>query len=160
MIAVSKKYNAIYRGVINLVHWNAGGLVDWSNNDRITFRSQDLDDHHIFPRKFLTKNAEFTSAQVDSVLNRALIPKLTNIKIGAKAPVKYLGELQKKNPTLAEALERHLIPNRLAIGEYDDVYPIFLEDRGRLILDVLQKRVKDTRVEIELAIFPRDEGEP
>jgi hypothetical protein len=52
---------------------------------------EQVDDHHIFPRGFLGESVPTTL--VDCVLNRTLIDKITNIKISAKAPSAYLGEM-------------------------------------------------------------------
>ncbi len=158
LMTISKKYNAIYRGVINLVHWNASGVMDWSNNDRITFKAKNLDDHHVFPRKYLRNTSpDMPTKHIDSVLNRALIPKITNIKIGAKRPGQYLGELKKANPRLESALEQHLIPAQVADGSYDELFEIFLEDRAKRILEVLDSKVRAEATLLEQELFGPDE---
>jgi hypothetical protein len=45
---------------------------------------------------------------IDCVVNRTLIPKLTNIKVSNKPPSKYLGEIKAKNPKISEALQSHM----------------------------------------------------
>ena len=43
-----------------------------------------IDDHHVFPRGYLDGRGR--SAELDSVLNHALIDRATNIRIGKRAP--------------------------------------------------------------------------
>lgn len=157
LYGISKKYNAIYRGVLNLVHWSAGGVTDWRNNDRITFRSQNLDDHHIFPRKYLRNDhSDLSPKLIDCVLNRALIPKITNIKIGKKKPSTYLGDLRKSNPHLDSALEQQLIPSSIADGTYDELFEIFLEDRAKRILEVIATKIRPLGTRLEQELFGSD----
>ncbi|MEZ4222623.1 MAG: DUF262 domain-containing protein [Polyangiaceae bacterium] len=151
LLSISKKYNAIYRGVLNLVHWKAGGVTDWSSNSRINYRDGNLDDHHIFPRKYLASLPD--TRGVDCVLNRALIPKLTNIQIGKKRPGQYFGELKSRNPELEDALAQHLIPAAIVDGSYDDLFEIFLEDRGEKVVRILDDDVKALRRSLEAELF-------
>jgi hypothetical protein len=50
-----------------------------------------------------------------------------------------------KNIEISNSLNTHLIPGALMDGDYDDVYDIFLEDRARLIFDLIVARVFDVR---------------
>ena len=148
ILGASKKYSAVYKGVFNLISWHAGGIRDWKNNNKISLKStstaegQNLDDHHVFPKKYL-RNAkkDMEDALVDSVLNRALVPKITNIKIGGRAPSDYLKELSGANGKLSESLDAHLIPVELVNGVYDDLYEIFLEDRGKRVVKVISEDI-------------------
>jgi hypothetical protein len=145
LLEVSKQYDAVYKGVLNLVNFtSATGLVNWLNGDRLSAESQ-LEDHHIFPREYLRKLEKAldsdTGRLVDCVVNRTLIPKLTNIRISNRAPADYLAEIEKKNPKLSEALTAHLIPAELTTGAYDDVYEIFLGDRAEQIANILAATV-------------------
>lgn len=147
-LEVYKKTSAIYRGVLNLVNFKSKGLLDWKNNNRLSFNSR-LEDHHIFPRDYLRKIDDTADEKsTDCVLNRTLVPKITNIKIGSKKPSTYLQELRNNgNAALAASLSSHQIPAELIDGDYDDLYKLFLEDRGRAILTILQE---ETVVEKDL----------
>lgn len=57
----------------------------------------------------------------------------------------YLAELAKRNTQLTDALRSHLVPVELARGDYDDLYEMFLEDRGKNIMAVLKEHVFDPR---------------
>ncbi|HEV2068609.1 MAG TPA: DUF262 domain-containing protein [Acidimicrobiales bacterium] len=70
---------------------------------------QAVDDHHVFPKKFLTL-AGYGDA-VDSVLNHTLIDKKTNIRISGNAPSEYLKVMHKElGPKLAVILSSHNLP--------------------------------------------------
>ncbi len=151
---VSKKQSAIYRGVLNLMNYNAKGIRDWKNDTIVSFNSQNLDDHHVFPIKFLrSNNSEMEPARIDCVLNRTLIPKITNIKIGGKKPSDYLNELLSDNKNLQNTLEAHLLPPGLIDGDYDDLYEIFLDDRGKKVMEIINNDIFSLCNEIEREMF-------
>lgn len=150
LFGVYKKYDSVYKGVLNLIHFAAGGLVSWQNGGLLSWESS-LEDHHIFPKDYLAKQkAGLTSGSdsgvlTDCVVNRTLIPKLTNIKASNKPPSKYLGEIAIENRNLATALQIHRIPPELVKGGYDDLYDIFLEDRAKAILNDINTYVISAR---------------
>jgi len=152
---ISKQYSAIYKGVLNLVNFKAGGLVDWQNNNKLIFRDK-VEDHHIFPRDFLNKfkdtNPEVDENTINCVLNRTLIPRFTNIKIGNKKPSDYLRELRKSNSKIQDSLKNHMVPPEILDGVYDDVFPIFIEDRGKEILRIIKDDIFALPAQIQLKI--------
>jgi hypothetical protein len=83
---VSRVSAAAYKGVMNLVA--LAGAKDFSTNDPIPFH--DLDDHHIFPRKFLKDEYGITGERANTIVNRTLIVDSTNKKINHRSPSKYL----------------------------------------------------------------------
>lgn len=140
----TKKGSVLYRGVLNLINYRAGGLLDWMSTTKLSFNQDKIEDHHIFPRKYISsayQNNEEALALTDSVVNRTLIPKLTNIKIGAQTPSSYLKELLKKNSNLKQSLENHLIPSELLDGTYDQDYLFFVEERAERIFQIIQEYV-------------------
>lgn len=151
LYAVYKKYDAVYKGILNLVHYTSGGLVSLQSGDKMSWDSN-LEDHHIFPKDYLKKRVEKMeidpSIGIDCVVNRTLIPKLTNIKASNKAPSVYLNKILEQNKNLGAALDKHLIPAELAEGAYDDLYDLFLEDRAKKILAAIEKHVRVPSVEI------------
>lgn len=147
LLAVSKQYDALYRGILNFINYSGGGLVSWDSGDFLSTDSN-LEDHHIFPRDYLDrtfKSQDDPQKLIDCVVNRTLIPKLTNIKVSNKPPSEYLQELAKKNGRLPDALARHLIPVESINGDYDDLYELFLEDRAKLLLSSLAANVFGVR---------------
>ncbi|MDM8561205.1 DUF262 domain-containing protein [Candidatus Parabeggiatoa sp. HSG14] len=143
----TKRSSAVYKGVLNLINYHAKGLLDWKSTSKLSSKHSKLDDHHIFPRGYITTQHKYNKdnqdvlSLVDSVVNRTLIPKITNIKIGKKSPSKYLSELQKDNPKLKHSLESHLIPVELIEGLYDDEFQDFLKERADKIFALINDNV-------------------
>lgn len=140
----NKKRSALYKGILNFISFSNKGLIGWQNTTKLK-ASHSLEDHHIFPRAYIEtkyKNDENAQALKDSVLNRTLIPKILNIKIGKKSPTEYLKEIKEKdNPKLVESLDNHLIPDDIIDGLYDDFFVDFIEERGEMIYSLLNEEV-------------------
>jgi hypothetical protein len=86
---------------------------------------QKVDDHHVFPRKFLADSGH--SSAVDSVLNHTLIDKLTNIRIGGDAPSVYLAAMKAElGTTLDEILTSHHLPASEEGPLWQDQFEAFL----------------------------------
>lgn len=150
LFSYDKKRNAIYKGVLNLINYNSNGFLDWNNTSKISFNSP-VDDHHIYPRDYIRKNfSQEDEAQdfIDCVVNRTLIPKITNIKIGNKPPSEYLSKLLEKNPKLSVSLASHVIPKELLNGDYDKEFTFFLELRADDIFKILSTKVFELQEEI------------
>jgi len=142
---------------LNLINLQAGGIRDWKNNDKVSFNNQNLDDHHVFPKKYLQqKYPQLDDIRVDCVLNRALVPKITNIKMGGNPPSRYLKELLLGNPDLGKSLESHLIPPDLIDGVYDDSYELFLKNRAKKVIDVVNTQILPLKAELERDMFGTD----
>jgi hypothetical protein len=89
---------------------------------------QAVDDHHIFPRKFLSDSGQ--GGAVDSVLNHTLIDKITNIRIGGNAPSIYLGDMKAElNGALAGILSSHNLPADESGPLWQDRFDEFLQWR-------------------------------
>lgn len=142
LISYSKKGSVIYQGILNLINYSSAGLIDWKNSSRLGFNSK-LEDHHIFPKEYLKikYKDEMIPSEIDTVVNRTLIPKITNIKIGKKAPSVYLGELIKDNPKLDQSLINHLIPIEIIDQKYDDKYDAFKKNRAESIFNLINEMV-------------------
>ena len=145
LMSFTRKNSAIYSGALNLVNYKMQGLIDWKNSSKLSFNNK-LEDHHIFPKEYLKsrlKNDDDTIELIDSVVNRTLIPKLTNIKIGKKAPSIYLNELRTSNPDIDKSLKRHLIPESILNKEIGQNYKEFLQTRAKSIFDLIKEVVDD-----------------
>lgn len=147
LLSFTKKGSAIYSGILNLINYKAQGLIDWKNTSKLSFNSK-LEDHHIFPKEYIRaeyKTDEDALDLIDSVANRTLIPKITNIKIGKKAPSKYLKQLEESNPTIQESLQQHLVPEGTLEGLYDSDYRYFLEERANAMFGLVEQYVIDLK---------------
>jgi len=110
IMKIDTKYpgSSTYKGVFNLLFRR--GAWDFYEKDKIKFSVKDLEDHHIFPRKFLENNN--VKVEKDIVLNRTLILSSTNKKISRKAPATYIEEMIKIHGGEEEVkniLEKHFI---------------------------------------------------
>lgn len=156
LFSYTKKSSAIYRGILNLLGYHVKGLKDWMNTQTLNMNGMILDDHHIYPKAYISSKPRLeemgqieAEQLVDCVVNRTLIPKILNIKIGKKAPSVYLSELQKVNPRLAECLTSHLIPEGMITDETWDVhFKLFLEERALRIFDIIKEYTIERALEM------------
>lgn len=142
IISYNKKGSAIYIALLNFINYTAGGLLDWNNCSKISF-AEKVDDHHIFPREYLNSTLDEDSDRnlINSVANRTLIPKITNIKIGKKAPHEYMNEILQNNPQFKDVLVNHMIPVDILNGLYENFYDTFVEERAKLIFKKLEELI-------------------
>ena len=127
--------SGIYKGVICLTMKTNGGSLDFVSGAAIPHQmiaSGEVDDHHIFPKKYLmdTKKIE-DKALINCVVNRTLIDRGTNKSISAMAPSVYIKGL--KVPNISQVLDSHLIPSGSGSPLLTDDYESFLEQRTQLI---------------------------
>ena len=152
LFGYDKKQNAVYKGVLNFINYSVNGYKDWNNTSKISFRSE-IDDHHIFPKDFIAKSTKEEDEErdvVDCVVNRTLIPKITNIRIGNKAPSQYLSEIQsEKNKEIESCLITHFIDSEILSGQYDNNLIFFLELRAEEIFKQLQTDVINKHDEVK-----------
>jgi hypothetical protein len=142
----NKKPNAIYKGILNLINFENGRLLNWNNDSKLSINSA-LEDHHIYPKSYLNNilTTESERDLMDCVANRTLLPKLQNIKISDQAPSEYLSVIRRTNPQIGRCLENHLITSQLLTGKYDMEFNLFLELRVNAIFDIIKKRLIDQR---------------
>ncbi|MBH0048421.1 DUF262 domain-containing protein [Pseudoalteromonas sp. NZS11_1] len=114
--------------------WNSTKFRNFENDAAVSMGAK-VDVHHVFPVNYIKKKYGETSNQydfVDTVLNKVRINKISNIKIGDKAPSIYLNELLKShNKDLLTSLESHNINcgNELLNGRLDTDFFAFIEMR-------------------------------
>jgi hypothetical protein len=156
LFSYTKKSSAIYRGILNLLGYHVKGLKDWMNTQTLNIDAMNLEDHHIYPKAYISSKPRLEEMKqieaeqlVDCVVNRTLIPKILNIKIGKKAPSEYLSELQKANSMLAACLTSHLIPEGMITDAAWDVhFKLFLEERAERIFDIIKEYTVERAIEI------------
>lgn len=159
IISYNKKGSAIYVALLNFINYTAGGLLNWTNSSNISF-SDKIDDHHIFPKDYLNSLSDETIDinMINSVANRTLIPKITNIKIGKKSPAIYMKELANNNPRFETVLRNHMIPIEVMTGLYEGFYTDFIEDRAKLIYKSIDEKIyqKKETIEKEFIMIPKN----
>lgn len=152
---VKRVGSSLYRGVFNLIFRN--DPVDFFEPENIAFN--ELNDHHIFPKKFLRG----VSVDPDIVLNRTLIFDKTNKIISDKSPADYIKQMiniqKKKNLTDYEAeeevkkiLEKHFINEdmfeimkrtsiNLSKHEIKEKFELFIDIREKLLLAKIKELI-------------------
>ena len=146
LLSVHKKYDALYKGVFNAVHHAGSGLVGLFNGSKLSW-SDELEDHHVFPKKYLnalphSPDVEW-KARIDCVVNRTLVPKSHNLIFGGRKPSEYLSNSVPGTPTEKEyVLKEHLIPADLLSGALDDKYEEFLAQRADEIFTIIQENIR------------------
>jgi hypothetical protein len=145
IFSYSKKVNVVYKGILNLINYDAKGLSDWNNSSKLSYNKK-LEDHHIFPKEYIKqqfKNDEQALSLMDCVANRTLLPKITNIKVGKKKPSEYMNEIKKSNSRLNCTLKEHLVPVEILEGLYDEFFIEFIEERAKLIFNIIKTNIID-----------------
>lgn len=155
IMKIDTKYpgSSIYKGIFNLLFRR--GAWDFYEKDKIKFSVKDLEDHHIFPKKFLeNKNVK---VEKDIVLNRTLILSSTNRKISRKAPATYIEKMIKIHGSEEEVkriLEKHFIneemfellksvKENLTPEEIKEKFEQFTTMRENLIKNEIKKLIGD-----------------
>ena len=125
--------NAVYKGVMNLIAIK--GAKDFMADDSIEF--WDLDDHHIFPKKYL-EQLRYKKDEANTVLNRTLISATANRKIRRSKPSRYMVDIiPSKERT--DILHSHLINDEAIKATENDDYNAFVDRRNEEILSNLRK---------------------
>ncbi len=143
---VTGRQRALYRATIAL-NVSAGPL-DFYKGHRLTpaiVLGEEADDHHVFPQKYLSDSGR--GELPDTVLNHTLIDKITNIRIGGKAPSMYLAEMiDGKNgfeglgaDLVAAILRSHELPEDFSGPLFEDRYDEFLTWRAERLADRLRE---------------------
>ena len=104
--------NSVYKGVFNLLFIN--DAKDFYEDDKIKYTKDDLDDHHIFPKKYLEEKK--ITENVNTILNRTLIHGKTNKSISKKSPADYVNEMKiklKTDENVKSLLLKHFIDDKM-----------------------------------------------
>ena len=131
------RQRALYRGVIAVIIRHGAkdfhGLKPLSGS---TIIERKIEDHHVFPQAYLRDHRSDVTATVrDCALNRALIDKITNARIGGRAPSDYLSEIEEEfgSKKIRELLASHLLPAGPNSSLLKDDFDAFLDEREQAI---------------------------
>lgn len=108
-------------------------ILDNSNLKIATSRNY----HHFFPRKYVERHCP--SMEPNLIANITLIDAASNNKIRAKAPSRYINELNTGNSKLKSSLRSHLINSPKGFGIMEDDYEKFIEKRSVAIAEALNE---------------------
>ena len=107
----TRRGTSIYNGVFNLLILEKA--TDWYTAKAPKY--DDIDDHHIVPRSWGTKQNFRKDISIDTILNRTLLTSTSNREvIGNKLPNEYLPNLVKKygKDTVKDFLISHFISEK------------------------------------------------
>lgn len=129
---VTPRQRALYRATICLILATGDRPLDFHSgavlNEQI-LASSGIDDHHIFPAKFLDDRGIDPRLR-DCVLNRCLIDSHTNQRISCRAPSDYMADLRNEPGFPMETvLASHLIPDGDESGLWTNDFELFLAQR-------------------------------
>ena len=131
------RQRAVYRGIIALILRN--GSRDFHTYAPMTasmIQERQIDDHHVFPQKYLQEaQGNVAGTLRDCVLNKTLIDRETNVRIGKRAPSNYLAEIAAEisDDALHGLLESHLLPSGRESALLRDDFLGFLGAREKLL---------------------------
>ena len=140
------RQRALYRGCIALILRSEAR--DFHSGKRITASmvlEKKIDDHHVFPQGYLADSEEEVTATLrDCVLNRTLVDKETNIRIGKKAPEIYLNEIESElgSLQLSEVLKSHFLPYGTDSSLHESRFLDFLEERQQQFAQRIEEVTK------------------
>jgi hypothetical protein len=145
----TSRQRAVYRGVIALIM--SHHPLDFYTGKQITPKlllSDKMDANRIFPAAYL-KSLGIKGDRADNVLNRTMIGRDTNQKIGAKKPSDYFYEIELGLKTVSpqlydELLESHILPTGDDSPLKADDYEAFLDWRLNAIWLEIQAVTMDT----------------
>jgi len=99
--------------------------------------------HHIFPRRILRNNA-FSNEKIDNICNICLCQSNENKRIKDRSPSEYLQKCYDELGADAESVFRSsLIPNEENAGWKEDDYEKFLGQRSKLIVEQINKMIRE-----------------
>ncbi len=147
---VNRRSSAKYKGVFNLLFMN--GAKDFHHPDDLSFN--ELEDHHIFPKKFLEENK--IDVDYDTALNRTLIFDKTNRKIWKKSPSEYIQDMIRiygSEAKVRDILKLHFIDEemyKILKATHSNLEPEkikrnfenFISRREKLIIEKIKELVK------------------
>lgn len=125
---------------------------DWASPDRLVLNdvyyllTDKPNLHHIFPVGFISSNPGKNKVDVNSLMNIAYIPQITNLKIGEKNPINYLRDYD--NNDFDKTISGHLIPLEILKWAREESLPEngldrFIDQRVDLFLAELKKKLSN-----------------
>lgn len=134
---VTPRQRSVYRGAICLIL--SCGARDFHTQSTITtnlMTEQGIDDHHVFPAKYLERCGVTEAKRRDCILNRTLIDRTTNQIISDHPPSQYLSDIKNTADFPFEAvLNSHGLPAEPDSPLSNDDFASFLEWRQDWLWD-------------------------
>lgn len=110
-------------------------------NDELTLNKQLLDNHHIFPKNYLSENFSITDIKdTNQVANFIYLWYNDNIKISDKSPKDYYEEMIQKY--WKEKVNKWLTDNDIPLNFFELSYNDFLVERRKLMIKSIKNYFK------------------
>ena len=156
--------SAAYKGIYALLMED--GTKDWlsaTKIDFITYFSESIDIHHIFPVAWCEKNS-INKNDYNCIINKTPLSGNTNRMVSGDAPSKYLARLQKytgvNDQDFKNILKSHVLSPELL---YADDFINFFNDRKEKILQRIEKAMNKTiprgETQIEEGVYVDEDTE-
>jgi hypothetical protein len=140
LVGLRTRNSAAYKGLFALIMRD--GCLEFQSGEPIDVQSyfaQDLDLHHVFPKRWC-KLEGIPPKQYDSAVNKTAIAASTNRKIGGRAPSEYVPTLERDAKVdrgrMDEILASHVIEPSLLRG---DDFAGFFEARRVALLTRIER---------------------
>jgi hypothetical protein len=132
---VSRVDNAVYRGVMSLLL--SQNIRDFGPSRKKLMAApwEELEDHHIYPKRFLSPYG-IKGERVNNIANRTPLIRTTNGTIGNAAPHVYIVDRKIVGSEAIEpVISEHLMDSNLIQAPFTaELYDRFLADRKKRIL--------------------------
>jgi hypothetical protein len=146
----ASQQSAIYKAILNLIILNEA--CDFQGNKKLIkeLKESDLQDHHIFPKKFLaSQNPKIEKNEANTILNRTLISTIANQAIKDKQPSIYFQDDRLFKGSLLDEkdLARHFINEEFTNQKYakgnfsKQNYDDFKRERKRQIIEIIKSKI-------------------
>jgi len=125
LLAIQKPRHLVNNAELDLVN---GGVIGFTDNEK----------HHVFPRAHLIRAGD-TDAGIHALPNFCFLTAELNKQILDERPSKYFATLRAENSRFDETAKSNLLPVGSGCGIEDDDYNLFLQARGKLIIDEIRR---------------------
>lgn len=139
LLTLQSRVSAAYKGIMALLLQNhCKDFISGLEMDLSLYRAENIDIHHIFPKKYCEEN-HYLSSKYNSIINKTPLTYSTNREIGGDAPSKYLNKIAVKgkvdNSVLNTYLESHLINVQYC---RNDNFEKYISDRAKKLLNLIE----------------------
>lgn len=153
LYTTTTKQRAVYRGLMCLILRTPS--LDFHSTQPITaslIEESHIDDHHIFPKGYLQDSppddTRLEEYEIDCILNRTLIDKETNQRIGIKQPSVYLKDIRDQlkeysgdSGVLENILSSHHMPTEFNSPLWRDNFFEFRKMREKALASLVEQAV-------------------
>jgi hypothetical protein len=147
--AITPRQQSVYKALMSLILRR--GVSDFHMGATLTaatIAARAVDDHHVFPKAYLNPSDQPPTQPtelVDSILNRTMIDRITNIRIGKRAPSDYLAEVRNEFEaaglaiSFEDLLATHLMPGDTEAAVWTDDFAAFAQSRQELLATEIER---------------------